>query len=108
MRKRLCEVKEKMIDVVMAQMDHLETVNVCELGEAIDIIKDIAEAEYYCSVVKAMDEKAVPSTNAAHETRNVSHYLHTLADDIHRMMDTMSPEERMMTRDKLHELYQLM
>ena len=109
MRQRLCEVKEKMLTTIMAQMDHLETVDVCELGEAIDIIKDIAEAEYYCSVVKAMDERsATQSTNTAYESHNVSVYLHELADDVHKMMKTMSPEERVMMREKLHELEQLM
>ena len=31
-----------------------------------------------------------------------------LANDIHKMMDTMSPEERMMMRDKLHDLEQML
>ena len=96
--------------MIMAQMDHLEDVNVCELGEAIDIIKDIAEAEYYCSVVHAMDnrEKEPDSINTAYQTQNVNTYLDTLTDNIHKMMDTMSPEERIMMRDRLHDLEQML
>ena len=91
MKTQLCQIKNKMLAMIMAQMDHLEDVDVCELGEAIDIIKDIAEAEYY-----------------AHQIQNVNAYLHTLEDNIRKMMDTMSPEERMMMRDKLHDLEQIL
>ena len=110
MKTQLCQIKNKMLAMIMAQMDHLENVDVCELGEAIDIIKDIAEAEYYCSVVYAMDnrEKESDSINTAHQIQNVNAYLHTLEDNIRRMMDTMSPEERMMMRDKLHDLEQIL
>lgn len=110
MKTQLCQIKNKMLAMIMAQMDHLEDVDVCELGEAIDIIKDIAEAEYYCSVVYAMDnrEKEPDSINPAHQIQNVNAYLHTLEDNIRRMMDTMSPEERMMMRDKLHDLEQIL
>lgn len=108
MKTKLCEIKNRMLTMVMSQMDHLDTVDVCELGEAIDIIKDIAEAEYYCSVVYAMDNKEPSSINTAYQTHNVNTYLHTLANDIHKMMDTMSPEERMMMRDKLHDLEQML
>lgn len=110
MKTQLCQIKNKMLAMIMAQMDHLEDVDVCELGEAIDIIKDIAEAEYYCSVVYAMDnqEKEPDSINTAHQIQNVNAYLHTLEDNIRRMMDTMSPEERMMMRDKLHDLEQIL
>ena len=110
MKTQLCQIKNKMLAMIMAQMDHLEDVDVCELGEAIDIIKDIAEAEYYCSVVYAMDnrEKEPDSINAARQIQNVNAYLHTLEDNIRRMMDTMSPEERMMMRDKLHDLEQIL
>ena len=110
MKTQLCQIKNKMLAMIMAQMDHLENVDVCELGEAIDIIKDIAEAEYYCSVVYATDnrEKEPDSINTAHQIQNVNAYLHTLEDNIRRMMDTMSPEERMMMRDKLHDLEQIL
>lgn len=110
MKTQLCQIKNKMLAMIMAQMDHLEDVDVCELGEAIDIIKDVAEAEYYCSVVYAMDnrEKEPDSINTAYQIQNVNAYLHTLEDNIRKMMDTMSPEERMMMRDKLHDLEQIL
>jgi len=39
-------------------MSHLDTVDVKELGEAIDMIKDLSEAIYYCTITEAMEEKS--------------------------------------------------
>lgn len=52
----LKRIKERITDEVLAQMGDLKSVDVKELGEAIDMIKDLAEAEYYCNVVLAMEE----------------------------------------------------
>ena len=41
---------------VEAQMAHLDQVDTKELGEAIDMIKDLEEAIYYCTITKAMKE----------------------------------------------------
>ena len=50
-------MKDKLICCVYDQMSHLETVDTKELGEAIDMIKDLSEAIYYCTITKAMEEK---------------------------------------------------
>lgn len=55
--KRLIEMKEMLTCVVEGQMTHLESVDAKELGEAIDMIKDLAEAIYYCTVTEAMESK---------------------------------------------------
>jgi hypothetical protein len=55
--KRLVQMKEMLTSVVEGQMTHLESVDTKELGEAIDMIKDLAEAIYYCTVTEAMEEK---------------------------------------------------
>lgn len=52
--KRLHCIKEKLIDCVECQMEHLDTVDAKELGEAIDMIKDISETMYYCAITNAM------------------------------------------------------
>ena len=41
-------------------MTHLETVDTKELGEAIDMIKDLSEAIYYCTITEAMNAKEEP------------------------------------------------
>lgn len=37
-------------------MDNLKQTDTKELGEAIDMIKDLEQAMYYCSISKAMEE----------------------------------------------------
>lgn len=54
--ERLKYMKEELMASVESQMGRLEEVDAHELGEAIDMIKDLEEAMYYCSIVKAMEE----------------------------------------------------
>ena len=42
---------------IEGQMTHLDEVDTKELGEAIDMIKDLEEAMYYCTITKAMEQK---------------------------------------------------
>ena len=67
----LKSMKEQLICKVQEQFDHLDVVDTEELGEVIDMIKDIAEAEYYCSITKAMEEKDK-------EERSDNIYYHTM------------------------------
>ena len=56
--ERLKQMKDSLISIVQSQMSgHLDQVNTEELGEAIDMIKDLEEAIYYCTITKAMTEK---------------------------------------------------
>ena len=56
MHERIKHMKETLMCAVEEQLCHLECVDAKELGEVIDMIKDLEEAEYYHSVVKAMEE----------------------------------------------------
>lgn len=55
--ERLKQMKESLIGQVQGQMGDLRYVNTHELGEVIDMIKDLEETLYYCTIVKAMEEK---------------------------------------------------
>ena len=55
--KDLHKMKEMLMAQVQAQMGHLEQVDTKELGEAIDMIKDLSEAIYYCTITEAMEGK---------------------------------------------------
>ena len=55
--KRLCEMKNCLINAAQSQMSNLQNCDAEELGEVIDMIKDIEEAIYYCTITKAMEEK---------------------------------------------------
>ena len=65
--EQLKMMKQQVMNAVQGQLSHIESVDTKELGEAIDIIKDLAEAEYYCSIVKAMEEKE-------HEPKHMMYY----------------------------------
>ena len=42
---------------IESQMSHLDTVDTEELGDVVDMVKDLEEAIYYCTITKAMEEK---------------------------------------------------
>lgn len=58
MMKRLCEMKNCLINVAQSQMSNLQNCDAEELGEVIDMIKDIEQAIYYCTITKTMKEKS--------------------------------------------------
>lgn len=64
-------MKEQLICQVQGQLGHLESVDAKELGEVVDMIKDLAETEYYCSITKAMEE-------SDKEKRNGDVYYYTM------------------------------
>lgn len=68
---QLKNMKEQLICQVQEQLDHLDSVDAKELGEVIDMIKDLAETEYYCSITKAMEE-------SEKEDRNGTAYYYTM------------------------------
>lgn len=65
--ERLKHMEEALMSCVQAQLSHLDTVNTEELGQVIDMIKDLEQAKYYCSIVKAMEEAEED------ETKEMSH-----------------------------------
>jgi hypothetical protein len=50
-------MKEKLIECVQKEMGSLEQADTKELGEAIDMIKDLEEAIYYATITHAMTQK---------------------------------------------------
>ena len=56
--ERLKQMKERLIDCVENQINGcLEQASAEELGEAVDMIKDLDEAIYYGTLTKAMEDK---------------------------------------------------
>lgn len=112
--ERLKMMKDCLIAQVEAQMGNLEKVDTHELGEAIDIIKDLEEAMYYCSIVKAMEEKESSWENTSsimyytegkyHKDKDLEKYLQELATDISEIITTATPEEKQMLHRKLSAL----
>lgn len=68
-------IEDKLTEIVMEQLDtdDISSVSTAELGEVIDMIKDLAEtkeelykASYYDSVVKAMSRTPVEGASGDH------------------------------------------
>jgi hypothetical protein len=50
-------VRDILMDKVIEATQDLDCVDAGELGEVVDMIKDMEEAMYYHSIVKAMENK---------------------------------------------------
>ena len=71
MMERLKQMKEQLITASMNEMTDLSKANTKELGEVIDMIKDLSQTMYYCSIVKAMEEAG------KEEYRGTNNYYYT-------------------------------
>lgn len=46
----ICKMKERLVEAMCSQMENgMESVDTEEAGQVIDMIKDLAQTEYYCS-----------------------------------------------------------
>jgi len=54
--EQLRNIEQCLIGSVQGQMGDLKKVNAKEMGEVIDMIKDLEEAMYYCSIIEAMEK----------------------------------------------------
>ncbi len=55
--ERMKHMKETLMSCVQGQLGDLASVDAEELGAAVDMIKDLSEAIYYCTIVKSMEEE---------------------------------------------------
>lgn len=56
--EQLKTIKQCLISAVQTQLGDLKKTDAKELGEVIDMIKDLEEAMYYCSITEAMEKSA--------------------------------------------------
>ena len=56
--ERLKAMKDRLVNCVEQQLDNISAADTKELGEAVDMIKDLEEAIYYCTVTEAMKDNA--------------------------------------------------
>lgn len=68
--EQLKMMKENIMACIQSQMGKLEEVDAKELGEAIDMVKDLSEAIYYCTVTEAMEGKDKEGGNTYYYTEN--------------------------------------
>lgn len=55
MHKRLMAMKQNLASAIEAQLCNLSEVDCEELGQAIDMLKDLEEALYFCTITEAMN-----------------------------------------------------
>jgi hypothetical protein len=49
-------MKEQLMSCVQGQLGDIKNADAHELGEAVDMIKDLAEAIYYCTITDSMEK----------------------------------------------------
>lgn len=54
--ERLTHLKHQLICCIEAEMGDMYEADTAELSEAIDMLKDLEEALYYCTIIEAMEE----------------------------------------------------
>lgn len=54
--EQLKGMKEQLISLMQGELSHVDKADAKELGEVMDMIKDIAETEYYCAITEAMEK----------------------------------------------------
>ena len=76
-------MRGQLVSCVQGQMGDISKVDTHELGEAIDMIKDLSESIYYCTITEAM-EKADKKEEQQPSVNNVNYYT-TPATNYNRM-----------------------
>lgn len=73
--ERLKAMKESLVSCVQAQIcGGLKDVDAKELGEAVDMIKDLEEAMYYCTIIEAMEESEETKEKNGHHQHHQMYY----------------------------------
>ena len=70
--EQLKTIKQCLISAVQTQLGDLKKTDAKELGEVIDMIKDLEEAMYYCSITEAMEKSAEEKEQG---NMNVNYYM---------------------------------
>lgn len=94
--ERLQHVKESLICAVENQICQLDEVSAEELGAAIDMIKDLEEALYYCAITDAMAGKDQGSWKVE-EKEHHSPQMYYKDDDVYRYRKPMMYHEEGMS-----------
>jgi hypothetical protein len=72
--ERLKSMKETLMNCVQGQLGHLDSVDTKELGEAIDMIKDLEEAIYYKTITESMEKKGKEESQHYYTEYRPDHY----------------------------------
>lgn len=107
MTYRIMQLKDKLLEDLMKEAQERGVGRLD--GEKVDMVKDLAEAAYYCKVTEAMEGSSGYSTtgNPASGGGNMGYGMnrsmgHTeLIDQLGKEFSAMNPEERMTMRNRV-------
>lgn len=74
MTERLKRMKETLASCVEGQLGNLQNVDAKELGEVVDMVKDLEEAIYYCTITKSMEEAEQKEQHTEHHYYTPMYY----------------------------------
>lgn len=123
---KLKAIRECLVETVECQLEHMECVDTHELGEVIDMIKDLEQAMYYHVMSHPM-AAATMEKEDCHEGRSVKtrrkymeakeahkdkavkvqeleQYMKELSEDITEMIEGASAEEKTILEKKVTAL----
>lgn len=111
---RLKEIKCALVTAVQNQLKDLKNVNTKELSEAVDMIKDMEEAMYYCSIIQAMEDtkeekKHWPSDSVSYYTPYMEYAPYMMRDEkwrdarLYNTADHTYNSRRMYMESKQHQ-----
>ena len=72
--EQLKAIKRCLVDSLQSQLGDIKHLDAKELGEVTDAIKDVEEAMYYCSIIKAM-EKSEEEGKEKQAFNNINYYM---------------------------------
>lgn len=88
--ENLKTMKEQLMSCVQGQLGDISRVDAHELGEAIDMIKDLAEAIYYCTITDSMEK----SDEIQRMNSSTINYYTVPMNQTYPYMDDMSGMDR--------------
>lgn len=78
--KQLKAIKQALVSQVQTQLGDIKKVDAKELGEVIDMVKDLEEAMYYCSIIEAMEQSQEEKEQSS-SYNNINYYMEPRAKD---------------------------
>ena len=71
--EQLKNIKHSLVSLVQTQLGDLKKTDAKELGEVVDMIKDLEEAMYYCSIIEAMEKSQ--EKNDTQPQNNIAYFM---------------------------------
>lgn len=99
--KTIKSMKDQLIDIAKCQLKCPEKVDAKELGEVIDMIKDLSETIYYCTIVESMEE--AKEKEDVHYYTKPYYYVMPWEYDIYNDGGKRNPNPAILDKDKYHD-----